>query len=148
MATSRSPRLLTVEHLCVIERMADVSEGKSQRLMRIEHEIVREISAILHDELKDPRVGFVTVTGCNVSPDLRGARVFASPMGSPRQAAQTMRGLESAAGFLGVELGKRLRLRRTPSLTFVRDDSIARGVRVTTMIDEVHRQDEAKRHQT
>jgi len=123
-----------------------VSEAKSQRLERVEHEIVRELSELLHKELKDPRVGFVTITGCKVSPDLRSARVYASPMGDSRATAQTMRGLASAAGFLSVELGKRLGMRRTPTLTFVRDESIQRGVRLTTMIDEVHRLDEARSH--
>lgn len=111
--------------------------AKKQRLERIGHEIVRELSGLLREELKDPRVGFVTIIGCEVSPDLRSARVFASPMGDGRQVAETMRGLQSAAGFLSVELGKRLRMRRTPTLTFLRDDSIARGVRVTHLIDEV-----------
>jgi ribosome-binding factor A len=123
-----------------------LTEARSQRLERVEHEIVREVSELLHKELKDPRVGFVTITGCKVSPDLRSARVFASPMGDKRATAQTMRGLASAAGFLSVELGKRLGMRRTPTLTFVRDESIERGVRLTTMIDEVKRLDEARSH--
>jgi ribosome-binding factor A len=123
-----------------------LSEAKNQRLERVQHEIVRELSELLHKELKDPRVGFVTITGCKVSPDLRSARVFASPMGDSRATAQTMRGLASAAGFLSVELGKRLGMRRTPTLTFVRDESIERGVRITTIIDEVKRRDEARGH--
>jgi ribosome-binding factor A len=119
-------------------------EGRSQRLQRIEHEIVRELSELVHEQLKDPRVGFVTITGAQVSPDLRSARVFASPLGDERAAGQTMRGLQSAAGFLSAELGKRLQTRHTPTLTFIRDTSIERGVRVTTMIDEVLQQDARK----
>jgi ribosome-binding factor A len=122
------------------------SEGKSQRLERVEHEIVRDLSELIHEDLKDPRIGFVTIIGCEVSPDLRSARVFASPMGDKRAQAATMQGLQSAAGFLSVELGKRMRMRRTPTLTFVRDDSIARGVRMTTIIDEVQRSDESRKH--
>jgi ribosome-binding factor A len=122
------------------------SEGKSQRLERVEHEIVRDLSELIHEDLKDPRIGFVTIIGCEVSPDLRSARVFASPMGDKRAQAATMQGLQSAAGFLSVELGKRMRMRRTPTLTFVRDDSIARGVRMTTIIDEVQRRDESRKH--
>jgi ribosome-binding factor A len=121
-------------------------EAKSQRLQRIEHEIVRELSEIVREQLKDPRVGFVTFLGAHVSPDLRSARVFASPMGDERTARQTRRGIQSAAGFLSGELGKRLQTRNTPTLTFVRDTSIERGVRVTTMIDEVRLQDERKSH--
>jgi ribosome-binding factor A len=122
----------------------DGPQPKGQRLERVEHEIVRELSELIHESLKDPRIGFVTLLGCDVSPDLRAARVYASPMGDSRQTADTMRGLASAAGYLSVELGKRMRMRRTPTLTFVKDDSIARGVRVTTIIDEVTRRDEAR----
>ncbi len=122
-------------------------EAKSQRLQRIEHEIVRELSEIVHEQLKDPRVGFVTFLGAHVSPDLRTARVFASPLGDERTSRQTMKGLQSAAGFLSAELGKRLQTRRTPTLTFVRDKSIEHGVRVTTMIDEVRQEDERKGQQ-
>jgi ribosome-binding factor A len=126
--------------------LPDRPVGKTQRLERVEHEIVRELSELIHEELKDPRIGFVTIIGCEVSPDLRSARVFASPMGDKRVQSATMQGLESAAGFLSVELGKRMRMRRTPTLTIVRDDSIARGVRMTTMIDEVQRRDESRKH--
>ena len=125
--------------------MPERSEGKSQRLVRVEHEIVRELSEIIHEELKDPRIGFVTLIGCEVSPDLRNARVHASPMGDKRAQSATMQGLQSAAGFLSVELGKRMRMRRTPTLTFVRDDSIARAVRMSTILDEVHRRDESRK---
>jgi ribosome-binding factor A len=127
--------------------LADQAPGKSQRLARVEHEIVRELSELIREELKDPRIGFVTLVGCEVSPDLRSARVFASPMGDKRQQSATIAGLRSAAGFLSVELGKRMHMRRTPVLTIVRDESIARGVRMTTLLDEVQRLDESrKRH--
>jgi ribosome-binding factor A len=122
------------------------SEARSQRLQRIEHEIVREVSEIVREQLKDPRVGFVTFLGAHVSPDLRSCRVYASPLGDERAARETMKGLQSAAGFLSTELGKRLHTRHTPTLTFVRDTSIERGVRVTTMIDEVRQEDERKSH--
>ncbi len=112
--------------------------------MRIEHEIVRELSELVHEELKDPRVGFVTFLGAEVSPDLRSARVYASPMGDERVSRETMKGLQSAAGFLSTELGKRLHTRRTPSLTFVRDSSIEHAVRVSHVIDEVRKRDERK----
>jgi ribosome-binding factor A len=124
----------------------DRIEGKSQRLSRVEHEIVRELSELIHEELKDPRIGFVTLVGCDVSPDLRHARVYASPMGDKREQSATIQGLQSAAGFLSVELGKRMRMRRTPTVTFIRDDSIARGVRMATILDEVHRRDESRKH--
>jgi ribosome-binding factor A len=120
------------------------SMSKNQRLIRIEHEIVRELSEIVREELKDPRVGFVTIVGAEVSPDLRSARIYASPMGDERVSRETMRGLRSAAGFLSSELGKRIQTRRTPQLTFVRDRSIEQGVRVSHIIDEVRRRDERK----
>ncbi|HEV2909169.1 MAG TPA: 30S ribosome-binding factor RbfA [Candidatus Eremiobacteraceae bacterium] len=121
-----------------------MNDAKSKRLERVEHEIVRELSELLHKELKDPRVGFVTITGAKISPDLSSARVFASPMGDARAVAQSMKGLESAAGFLSGELGKRLGMRRTPAIHFVRDESIERGVKLTNIIDEVQRRDEAR----
>ncbi|MDQ6767579.1 MAG: 30S ribosome-binding factor RbfA [Candidatus Eremiobacteraeota bacterium] len=124
--------------------MRDQPEGKSQRLLRIEREIVRELSELVHEQLKDPRVGFVTILAAEVSPDLRSARVYASPMGDERTSRDTMKGLQSAAGFLSAELGKRLNTRRTPSITFVRDSSIERGVRVSHVIDEVRKRDESK----
>jgi ribosome-binding factor A len=126
--------------------MPERTGAKSQRLERVEHEVVRELSELIHESLKDPRVGFVTIVKCEVSPDLRTARVFASPMGDRRQSAATITGLQSAAGFLSVELGKRLRMRRTPTLTFIRDESIARGVRMSNMLDEVQRKDERREH--
>jgi ribosome-binding factor A len=125
--------------------VADQPAGKSQRLSRVEHEIVRELSELIREELKDPRIGFVTLLGCEVSPDLRSARVFASPMGDKRQQSSTIAGLQSAAGFLSVELAKRMHMRRTPALTIVRDESIARGVRMTTLLDEVQRLDESRK---
>ena len=113
-------------------------------LEQVEHEIMRELSELLLKELKDPRVGFVTILGAEVSPDLRSARVYASPMGDERASRETMRGLQSAAGFLSAELGKRLHTRRTPQLTFIRDSSIEHGVRVSQVIDEVRKRDESK----
>jgi ribosome-binding factor A len=127
--------------------MHDLPEGKSQRLVRIEHEIVRELSEIVREDLKDPRVGFVTILGADVSPDLRSARIYASPMGDERASRDTMRGLQSAAGFLSAELGKRLQTRHTPHLTFVRDSSIEQGVRVTHVIDEARKRDERMGHE-
>ncbi len=122
--------------------MSEPRATKSQRLQRIEHEIVRELSEIVREDVKDPRVGFVTIVAADVSPDLRSARIFASPMGDERASRQTMRGLAAAAGFLSIELGKRLHTRHTPSLTFVRDRSIERGVRLSVMIDVARRRDD------
>ena len=125
--------------------MSQRPEGKSQRLARIEHEMVRELSQIVREDLKDPRVGFVTILGAEVSPDLRSARIYASPMGDERAARETMKGLQSAAGFMSAELGKRMQTRHTPSLTFVRDSSIERGVRVSHVIDEVRKRDDERK---
>lgn len=136
---------IDVERLCGDRVLPGKPEGKNQRLVRVEREIVRELSELIHEELKDPRIGFVTLIDCEVSPDLRVAHVFASPMGDKRQQSATMQGLQSASGFLSVELGKRMRMRRTPTVTFVRDDSIARGIRMSTIIEEVQRRDDARR---
>ena len=78
-------------------------------------------------ELKDPRIGFVTVTGVETSPDLRHARVFVSVLGSERKREQTLAGLEAAHGVLQARLARELRMKRTPQLTFEYDPTVERG---------------------
>src|SRR5438309_5545734 len=105
--------------------------------MRRVNESVRAVIAEGLGELKDPRIGLVTVTGVVVSPDLGEARVFVSVLGSDKKRAATLRGLESARGVLQAKINRELSLRRTPTLTFAYDDSVERGVRMTKLIEEV-----------
>jgi len=87
--------------------------------------------------LKDPRIGFVTVTGVRTSTDISQAAVFVSVLGSDREQARTLEGLQSAAGVLQAQVARELGTRRTPVLTFEYDPAIERGVRLTKLIDEL-----------
>jgi ribosome-binding factor A len=108
----------------------------TERMRRV-NEAVREALAEALGELKDPRIGFVTVTGVETSPDLRHARVYVSVLGNERKREQTLEGLESAHGVLQAKLATELRMKRTPQLTFQYDPTVAEGVRMTQLIDEL-----------
>ena len=107
------------------------------RVGRVSETIKEEISQILRQELKDPRVGFITVTGVEAAQDLGHARVFVSIMGNQEQIAESMRTLKGAAGFVRSELGKRIRLRHTPQLDFQLDGTIEQGVKIARLLNEV-----------
>jgi ribosome-binding factor A len=105
--------------------------------MRRVNEAVREVlSGHIAEDLKDPRIGFVTVTGVETSPDLRHARVYVSVLGSDDERQAAMDGLQSAAGFLQAKVGEELRMKRTPTLGFEYDDSIDRGMRISELLDK------------
>jgi ribosome-binding factor A len=105
--------------------------------MRRVNEAVREVVSEAVGELKDPRIGFVTVTGVETSPDLRHARVFVSVLGSEAKRAKTLDGLAAAHGVLQARVARELRLKRTPQLAFEYDPTVERGVRMTQLIDEL-----------
>ena len=108
----------------------------SQRLRRVADQIQRELSGLLRTELKDPRVGMITLTGVEVSPDLAHAKVFFTTLGDAEALARSETGLQRAAGFLRAQLGGRLNLRVTPELRFLHDPSVERGVRLSRLIDD------------
>ena len=108
--------------------------------MRRVNEAVRVVVAETVRELKDPRIGLVTVTGVRVTPDLREAVVFFSVLGSEKKRRLTLAGLQSAHGVLQSRINAQLNLRRTPTLTFEYDDSVERGVRMSALIDELARE--------
>jgi ribosome-binding factor A len=105
--------------------------------MRRVNEAVRQVLSEALGELKDPRIGFVTVTGVETSPDLRQARVFVSVLGSTAKREATLRGLSAAHGVLQARIASELRLKRTPQLTFEYDPTVERGLRVSQLIDEL-----------
>jgi ribosome-binding factor A len=105
--------------------------------MRRVNESVREVLSEAVLELKDPRIGFVTVTGVETSADLRHARVFVSVLGSERRRERTLAGLAAAHGVLQSRVARELRLKRTPQLAFEYDPSVERGVRMSRLIDEL-----------
>lgn len=108
-----------------------------QRMRRVNEAIREVLSEALASGLKDPRVGFVTVTSVETSPDLRSARVFVSVLGDEQQLEDTLAGLERSHGYLQSLLGKQLGLKRTPQLTFHHDDSIERGMRIEKLLREI-----------
>jgi len=110
-----------------------VSSGRMRRV----NESVRAVVADGLRELKDPRIGLVTVTAVSVTPDLREATVYVSVLGGRRHRSSTLAGLESAHGVLQGKISRELSLRRTPTLTFAYDESVERGVRMTKLIDEL-----------
>ena len=106
--------------------------------MRRVNEAVREVvSAHIAGDLKDPRIGFVTVTGVDTSPDLRHARVYVSVLGSEVEREEALEGLTSARGFLQSQVGTELRMKRTPTLEFLNDPSIDHGMKMEQLISEV-----------
>src|ERR1044072_3181178 len=105
--------------------------------MRRANEAVRHVLAEALPELKDPRIGLVTVTGVDTAPDLRHATVYVSVLGSTRKGRATRAGLAAAHGLLQGRLARELRMKRTPQLTFEYDPSVERGVRMTQLIDEL-----------
>jgi len=105
--------------------------------MRRVNESVRQVLSEALPELKDPRIGFVTVTGVDTTPDLRQARVYVSVLGSEKKRAKTMEGLAAAHGVLQSHLARELRMKRTPQLAFEYDRSVEEGVRMSKLIDEL-----------
>ena len=108
----------------------------SERMRRV-NAAVREVLSEAVGELKDPRIGFVTVTGVKTSSDLRQAVVYVSVLGSEKKREQTVDGLQAAHGILQSRIARELRMKRTPQLTFEYDPSVERGVRMTQLIDEL-----------
>ena len=111
--------------------------------MRRVNESVRQVLSEALPELKDPRIGFVTVTGVDTSADLRQARVYVSVLGSERKRERTLRALQGAHGVLLSHIARELRMKRTPQLAFEYDPSVERGVRMTKLIDELAPDDDA-----
>jgi ribosome-binding factor A len=108
----------------------------SERMRRV-NESVRQVLAESVPELKDPRIGLITVTGVDTAPDLRHATVYVSVLGSSRKRRSSLVGLEAAHGVLQSRLARQLNLKRTPQLTFEYDPTVERGVRMTRLIDEL-----------
>lgn len=106
------------------------------RAQKVADQIQRELSAILHRELRDPRVGMITLTGVEVSPDCAHATVYFTCLDSSHVADATT-GLRRAGGFLRTQLAKRIKLYTAPELRFVYDESIERGAHLSKLIDSV-----------
>jgi len=114
-----------------------------KRADRVADLIKMEISDLLLKQVRDPRIGLVTITGVKVADDLRTARIFFVELGKDQCSEEIQAGLGKAAGFLRRELGRRLRLRCVPELLFAYDPSFAYGNRIERLISEIHREEEA-----
>lgn len=110
----------------------------TRRTERLGEEFREEIAKMIGGQLKDPRIGFVTVTRVEVGADLRQAKVFVGVLGSPAEREKTLVGLRQAAGFMRRSLGQKLRLRHTPELTFVYDEGLDAHDRIARLLAEVH----------
>jgi ribosome-binding factor A len=117
----------------------------SKRTDRVGDQIRMEIADILTRRVKDPRVGFVTITAVDVSADLRQAWVYVTVLQNGPKEAETLAALSRAGGFIKGELGRRLKLRYVPELTFIKDTSVDRVARVLDLIEGLHPKPDAPR---
>ncbi|MDA8440864.1 MAG: 30S ribosome-binding factor RbfA [Peptococcaceae bacterium] len=108
------------------------------RLGRVAESLKEEISAIVREQLKDPRIGFVTVTGVEVAQDLGHAVAYVSILGDDTAVKESIAALNRAAGFVRSEVGKRVRLFHTPQIVFKHDQSLDHAIRIAKLINEVH----------
>ncbi len=110
----------------------------SHRANRVGEQMKKELSDIIGRKIKDPRIGFVTVTDVQVTGDLQQAKVFISVLGDEEQKENTLKGLAKAKGFIRTEIGHRIRLRKTPEIIFEFDESIDYGNRIETLLHRIH----------
>ena len=111
------------------------------RAEKVQEFIKQEISKMILNELKDPRIGFVTVTQVEVDNDLRHAKIYVSLMGSDEQKANTWQGLQKALGYMRSEVGKRIRLRLTPELSLHLDESLDYSTRIQELLLKIKREE-------
>lgn len=110
------------------------------RANRVAEQIKKELGDILTRKIKDPRVGFVTVTDVEVTGDLQQAKIFISVLGDDSQKQETLTGLSKAKGFIRSEIGSRIRLRKTPEIMFAFDEALEYGNRIETILHELNKE--------
>lgn len=111
-----------------------------QRAQRVAEEIKKEVSQILREELKDPRIAaFVSITGVQITRDLRNAKIFISVFGNEDEQQLTLQALTKAVGFIRTEIGRRIRLRHTPGISFHLDHSIAYGAHISHLLSGLNK---------
>jgi ribosome-binding factor A len=115
---------------------------KSERMRRVDEAVREVLSDAITSEVKDPRVGFVTVTDVDTTPDLRLARVYVSVLGAEDVRRRSLEGLRSAHGYLQLRVARELRLKHTPTLEFLYDDSLDRSLRVQELLREEEEEEE------
>jgi ribosome-binding factor A len=120
----------------------------SVRANRVGEQMKKELGEIIGRKIKDPRIGFVTVTDVQVTGDLQQATVYISVLGDEKQREDTLIGLAKAKGFIRSEIGQRIRLRKTPEILFEFDESIDYGNRIDTLLHQIHRDENANDQDT
>lgn len=113
---------------------------------KVAEAIRKEASLIIHEELKDPRLGFVTVTKVELTPDLRFAKIFYSVLGKEMERKKTKEALDSASGFIRKILCQRIKLKFAPEIVFCEDKSSEYSVRIQELLDQLKEQDESKKN--
>ena len=119
-----------------------MSKPTYKRAERVSDQMKQEIADILMRKIKDPRIGFVTVTDVEVADDLRNAKVFVSVYGADK--ASTLKGLDSASPFIRSELGRRMRMKFVPELLFRYDESVERGAHIMELLHDIEDRDGGK----
>ncbi len=113
----------------------------SHRANRVGEQMKKELGDIISRKIKDPRIGFVTITDVEVTGDLQQAKVYISVLGDEEQRENTLKGLAKAKGFIRTEIGQRIRLRKTPEILFEWDESVDYGNRIETLLHSLHTDD-------
>ncbi len=114
------------------------------RVRKIQEFIKQEVSSLILRGMKDPRIGFVTVTDVKVTGDLRNATIYVSLFGSPEEKKATLQGLRHALGFIRTEIGKKLQIRYTPELQFAEDTSLDYGMKIEKILKTIQKDEEAE----
>ena len=118
-----------------------------ERTRRVAEQIQRELAVLIQQELKDPRLGMLTISAVQVSKDMSMAKVFITVFNEEQDRAKTLEALQHASGFLQHELGRQMSLRIIPKLRFVYDESVVRGAELSALIDKAVKEDRAKHHE-
>lgn len=121
---------------------------KNNRVRKVELQVKDEVSKIIITKLKDPRVGFVTITAVEMTSDLKSAQIFISVMGTQSQKTETISSLNDASKYIRAEMNRRIKLRYSPSITFRLDDTIDRAIRIGRILEDLGRDksEEQKQH--
>ena len=119
-----------------VRLLSSATEMPGARMRRVNESIREILGDAIATELKDPRIGFVTVTDVDTSPDLRAARVYVSVLGSEEDRANSLAGLRSSHGVLQSKIASGMRMKRTPTLSFEYDETVERGDRITRLLED------------